>query len=94
MIRMQAEVFIESSRHSRSSSIVCTLTNVNAKTKGQGNYESPYWLLRPCDVEICKKKLACGNEEITIAINNINIHLSAEIIHTFIDVSIMYLLKI
>ncbi|XP_077263954.1 intermembrane lipid transfer protein VPS13A isoform X2 [Temnothorax americanus] len=86
VIRVQAEVFIESSRHSRSSSIVCTLTNVNAKTKGQGNYESPCWLLRPCDVEICKKKLSCGNEEITVAINSINIHLSAEVIHTFIDI--------
>ncbi|XP_025991463.1 vacuolar protein sorting-associated protein 13A isoform X2 [Solenopsis invicta] len=87
VIRMQAEVFIESSRHSRSSSIVCTLTNVNAKTKGQGNYESPCWLLRPCDIEICKKKLSCGNEEITVIINNINVHLSAEVIHTFVDIS-------
>ncbi|KAG5314184.1 VP13A protein, partial [Acromyrmex insinuator] len=86
VIRMQAEVFIESSRHSRSSSVVCTLTNVNAKTKGQGNYESPCWLLRPCDIEICKKKLSCGNEDITVAINNINIHLSAEVMHTFIDI--------
>ncbi|XP_011865236.1 PREDICTED: vacuolar protein sorting-associated protein 13A-like isoform X2 [Vollenhovia emeryi] len=86
VIRMQAEVFIESSRHSRSSSIVCTLTNVNAKTKGQGNYEFPCWLLRPCDVEICKNKLSCGNEEITVVINSINIHLSAEVIHTFIDI--------
>ncbi|XP_070527175.1 intermembrane lipid transfer protein VPS13A isoform X2 [Cardiocondyla obscurior] len=86
MIRMQAEVFIESSKHSRASSIVCTLTNINAKTKGQGNYKSPCWLLRPCDVEICKKKLNCGNEEITVAINSINIHLSAEVIHTFIDI--------
>ncbi|KYM95926.1 Vacuolar protein sorting-associated protein 13C [Cyphomyrmex costatus] len=86
VIRMQAEVFIESSRHSRSSSIVCTLTNVNAKTKGQGNYESPCWLLRPCDIEICKKKLSCGNEDITVAINSINIHLSAEVMHTFIDI--------
>ncbi|EFN86841.1 Vacuolar protein sorting-associated protein 13A [Harpegnathos saltator] len=50
VIRMQAEVFIESSRHSCSSSIVCTLTNVNAKTKGQGNYESP------CDSELfCRR---------------------------------------
>ncbi|KAL6266414.1 hypothetical protein P5V15_003265 [Pogonomyrmex californicus] len=86
MIRMQAEIFIESSRHSRSSSIVCTLTNVNAKTKGQGNYESPCWLLRPCDIELCKKKLSCGNEEITVAINSVNIHLSAEVVHTFIDI--------
>ena len=89
VIRTQAEVFIESSRHSRSSSVVCTLTNVNAKTKGQGNYESPCWLLRPCDIEICKKKLSCGNEDITVAINSINIHISAEVMHTFIDVSIM-----
>ncbi|XP_011135861.2 vacuolar protein sorting-associated protein 13C-like isoform X2 [Harpegnathos saltator] len=87
VIRMQAEVFIESSRHSCSSSIVCTLTNVNAKTKGQGNYESPCWLLRPCDIEICKKKeLSSGNEEITVAINSINIHLSAEVVHTFVDI--------
>ncbi|XP_012533549.1 vacuolar protein sorting-associated protein 13A isoform X2 [Monomorium pharaonis] len=86
VIRMQAEVFIESSRHSRSSSIVCTLTNINAKTKRQGNYESPCWLLCPCDIEICKKKLSCGNEEITVVINNINVHLSAEVIHTFVDI--------
>nr|XP_012219129.1 PREDICTED: vacuolar protein sorting-associated protein 13A-like isoform X1 [Linepithema humile] len=86
-IRMQAEVFIESSIHGCSSSIVCTLTNVNAKTKGQGNYESPYWLLRPCDIEICKKKeLSNGNEEITVDINSVNIHLSAEVIHTFIEI--------
>lgn len=90
IIRMQAEVFIESSKHSCSSSIVCTLTNVNAKTKGQGNYESPSWLLRPCDIEICKKKeLSSGNEEITVFINSINIHLSAEVVHTFMDVSII-----
>jgi len=88
VIRMQTEVFIESSRHGCSSSIVCTLTNVNAKTKGQGNYESPYWLLHPCDVEISKKKeLSSGNEEIVVAINSIDIQLSAEVIHTFFDVS-------
>lgn len=92
MIRMQTEVFIESSRHSCSSSIVCTLTNVNAKIKGQGNYESSFWLLRPCDIEICKKKeLLSGNEEITVTINNVNIHLSAEVVHTFVDVSIIWL---
>lgn len=85
---MQTEVFIESSRHGCSFSIVCTLTNVNAKIKRQGNYESSCWLLRPCDIEICKKKeLLNGNEEITVAINNINIHLSAEVMHTFVDVS-------
>ncbi|EFN62404.1 Vacuolar protein sorting-associated protein 13A [Camponotus floridanus] len=87
VIRMQTEVFIESSRHGCSSSIVCTLTNVNAKTKGQGNYESPYWLLHPCDVEISKKKeLSTGNEEIVVAVNSINIQLSAEVIHTFFDI--------
>lgn len=84
------EVFIESSRHSCSSSIVCTLTNINAKTKSQNNYDSPYWLLCPCDIEICKKKdLSNGNEDITVTIDNINIHLSAEVIHTFVDVSSM-----
>lgn len=88
MIRMQMEVFIESSRHDCSSSIVCTLTNVNAKTKG--NDESPYWLLRPCDVEISKKKdLSSGNEEIVVTINSVNVHLSAEVMHTFFDVSNM-----
>lgn len=94
-IRMQAEVFIEGSRHGCSSSVVCTLTNVNAKTKGQGNYESPYWLLRPCDIEICKKKeLSSDNEEITVNINSINIHLSAEVVHTFTEVSIrIWILK-
>ncbi|EZA49615.1 Vacuolar protein sorting-associated protein 13A [Ooceraea biroi] len=87
MIRLQAEVFIESSRHGCSSSIVCTLTNVNAKTKGQGNYESPCWLLRPCDIEICKKKELCsGKGDITVTINSVNIHLSAEVIHTFVDI--------
>jgi hypothetical protein len=92
LIRVQSEIFIESSRHGCSSSILCTLTNVNAKTKRQGNYESPYWLLRPCDIEICKEKELCnGNEDITVTItNSVNIHLSAEVIHTFIDVSNMY----
>lgn len=95
VIRMQTEVFIESSRHGCSSSIVCTLTNVNAKTKGRGNYESPYWLLHPCDIEISKKKeLSSGNEEIAVAINSINVHLSVEVIHTFLDVSMTCVLNL
>lgn len=93
VIRMQTEVFIESSRHGCSSSIVCTLTNVNAK--GRGNYESPYWLLHPCDIEISKKKeLSSGNEEIAVAINSINVHLSVEVIHTFLDVSMTCMLNL
>ncbi|XP_020288636.1 vacuolar protein sorting-associated protein 13A-like isoform X2 [Pseudomyrmex gracilis] len=87
VIRLQAEAFVESSRHSCSSSIVYILTNVNIKTKGQGNYESPCWLLRPCDMEICKKKeLSDGSEEVSVTINNVNIHLSAEVLHTFTDI--------
>lgn len=89
VIRLQAEVFVESSRHSCSSSIVYILTNINIKTKNQGNYESPCWLLRPCDMEICKKKeLSDGSEEVSVIINNVNIHLSAEVLHTFTDVHI------
>ncbi|CAK9828583.1 Intermembrane lipid transfer protein VPS13A [Anthophora retusa] len=89
MILLQAEVSIESSRHSCSSSIVCTLTGVRAKSKKQGNYShhTPYWLLCPCDIEICRKEEAPEfNINYTVAVSKIDIHLSAEIIHTFINI--------
>ncbi|XP_076375159.1 intermembrane lipid transfer protein VPS13A isoform X2 [Megalopta genalis] len=89
VILLQAEVTIESSRHSCSSSIVCTFTDVRAKSKRQGNYakQTPYWLLCPCDIEICRKEEAPEfNADYTVTVNAIDIHLSAEIIHTFIDI--------
>ncbi|XP_015437338.1 PREDICTED: vacuolar protein sorting-associated protein 13A-like [Dufourea novaeangliae] len=89
LILLQAEVTIESSRHSCSSSIVCTFTDVRAKSKKQGNYskQTPYWLLCPCDIEICRKEKAPEFDvNYTVTVNAIDIHLSAEIIHTFIDI--------
>ncbi|XP_076670615.1 intermembrane lipid transfer protein VPS13A isoform X2 [Andrena cerasifolii] len=89
VILLQAEVTFESSRHSCSSSIVCTLTDVRAKTMKQENYSNhtPYWLLCPCDIEICRKEEAPEfNVSYAVAVNTIHIHLSAEIIHTFIDI--------
>lgn len=90
VILLQAEVSIESSRHSSLSSIVCTLTDVRAKSKKQGDYShrNPYWLLCPCDVEICRNEEAPEfHINYTVAVNKINVHLSAEVIHTFIDAS-------
>ncbi|XP_078045899.1 intermembrane lipid transfer protein VPS13A isoform X2 [Augochlora pura] len=89
VILLQAEVTIESSRHSCSSSIVCTFTDVRAKSKRQGNYakQTPYWILCPCDIEICRKEEAPEfNADATVTVNAIDIHLTAEIIHTFIDI--------
>nr|XP_012154530.1 PREDICTED: vacuolar protein sorting-associated protein 13C isoform X3 [Megachile rotundata] len=89
VILLQAEISIESSRHSCSSSIVCTLSDVRAKSKRQGNYShyTPYWLLCPCDIEICRKEEPPEfNVDYTVTVNKINVHLSAEIIHTFIDI--------
>lgn len=90
VVLLQAEITIESSRHSYSSSIVCTFTDVRAKSKRQGNYakQTPYWLLCPCDIEISRKEESPEfNVDYTVTVNAIDIHVSAEIIHTFIDVS-------
>ncbi|XP_076222912.1 intermembrane lipid transfer protein VPS13A isoform X2 [Nomia melanderi] len=89
VVLLQAEVTIESSRHSCSSSIVCTFTDVRAKSKRQGNYakQTPYWLLCPCDIEISRKEESPEfNADYTVTVNAIDIHVSAEIIHTFIDI--------
>ncbi|XP_024221985.1 vacuolar protein sorting-associated protein 13C [Bombus impatiens] len=89
MILLQAEMSIESSRHSCSSSIVYTLTDVRAKSKKQGNYSHhiPFWLLCPCDIEICRKEEAPEfNVNYIVAVNKIDVHVSAEIIHTFINI--------
>ena len=91
VILLQAEVSIESSRHSCSSSIIYTLSDVRAKSKKQGNYSHhvPFWLLRPCDVEICRREEAPEfNVNYTVAVNKIDVHLSAEIMHTFINASV------
>lgn len=91
VILLQAEITISSSRHNGLSSIVCTFTNLRAKSRKQGNYlkHASYWLLCPCDVEICRKEEApeC-NVSYTVTVNAIDVHLSAEIIRTFIDVSV------
>ncbi|KOX79050.1 Vacuolar protein sorting-associated protein 13A [Melipona quadrifasciata] len=92
VILLQAEVSIESSRHSCSSSIIYTLSDVRAKSKKQGNYSRhvPFWLLRPCDIEICRKEEAPEfNVNYTVTVNKIDVHLSAEIMHTFINASIL-----
>ncbi|XP_076243831.1 intermembrane lipid transfer protein VPS13A [Calliopsis andreniformis] len=89
VILLQAEVTFESSRHSCASSVVCTLTDVRAKTKKQGNYSKhiPYWLLRPCDIEICWKEEAPKfNVNYTVSVNRIDTHLSAETMHTFLNI--------
>ncbi|XP_034193125.2 intermembrane lipid transfer protein VPS13A isoform X1 [Osmia lignaria lignaria] len=89
VILLQAEISIESSRHSCSSSIVCTLTDIRAKSRRQGNYSryTPYWLLCPCDIEICRKEEPPEfNVDYTVTVNKINVHLSAEIIHAFINI--------
>ncbi|XP_076634172.1 intermembrane lipid transfer protein VPS13A isoform X1 [Colletes latitarsis] len=89
VILLQAEVTIESSRHSCSSSIICTFTDVRAKSRRQGNYSkhTSYWLLSPCDIEICRKEEApeC-NVHYIVAVNTINVHLTADIVRTFIDI--------
>ncbi|XP_047356214.1 vacuolar protein sorting-associated protein 13C-like isoform X2 [Vespa velutina] len=89
IILFQAEIMIESSSHNCLSSIVCTITNVRAKSTSQGTYlrQSPHWLLRPCDVEICKKEeLLNHTMDIVVSISPVYIHLSPGIMHTFIDI--------
>ncbi|XP_017890538.1 vacuolar protein sorting-associated protein 13C-like [Ceratina calcarata] len=92
VILLETEVSIESSRHSCSSSIVCTLTDVRVKSRKQGNYSAqcatPYWLLCPCDIEICRKREAPEFvDNYTVAVNKLDVHLSAEIVHTFISIA-------
>lgn len=91
IILFQAEIIIESSRYNCLSSIVCTITNVRAKSTSQGTYlrQLPHWLLRPCDVEICKKEeLLNHTMDIAVSISPVYIHLSPGIMHTFVDVNI------
>ncbi|XP_066588204.1 intermembrane lipid transfer protein VPS13A-like isoform X2 [Prorops nasuta] len=88
-ILIQGEVTIESSSHNRSRSIVCTLSDVRAKSKTQTNYfhQSPNWLLYPCDIEICKKEdMSEFNTEINVAVSEMDIQLSAGVICTFLDI--------
>ncbi|XP_015594990.1 vacuolar protein sorting-associated protein 13A isoform X2 [Cephus cinctus] len=90
VILFQAELMIECSRHAGLSSIVCTFSDIRAKSKSQNRYlkQSPHWVLQPCDVEICKKEqLLNYNVQITAAVSSVQIHLSAGIIQTFLDIT-------
>ncbi|XP_014604811.1 PREDICTED: vacuolar protein sorting-associated protein 13C-like [Polistes canadensis] len=90
IILFQAEIIIESSSHNCLSSIVCTITNIRAKSTSQGTYlrQSPHWLLRPCDVEICKKEeLLNHTMDLVISVSPVYIHLSPGIMHTFVDIT-------
>ncbi|KAK2588797.1 hypothetical protein KPH14_001672 [Odynerus spinipes] len=89
IILFQAEVIIESSIYNYLSSIVCTITNIRAKSTSQETYlrQSPHWLLRPCDVEISKKEeLLNHTMDIVVSVTPVHIHLSPGIIHTFVDI--------
>ncbi|XP_033208533.1 vacuolar protein sorting-associated protein 13C-like [Belonocnema kinseyi] len=86
-ILFQAELMIESSRHMSLSSIVCTLSDVRAKSKSQQRYlrQSPHWVLLPCDVEICRKEQV-QDVQITAIVSSIDLHLSVGTICTFTEI--------
>ena len=88
-ILLQAEFMIESSQHKGLSSIVCTLSDVRAKSKSQQRYlrQSPHWVLLPCDVEICRKEKV-QEVQITAIVSSIDLHLSVGTICTFTEVFI------
>lgn len=88
-ILIQAELMIESSRHAGTFSIVCTFSNVCAKSKSQERFrrQPPQWVLHPCDVEICaKEKSPDERAQITLDISTVNVNLSAGIVSTFNEV--------
>ncbi|KAF7991246.1 hypothetical protein HCN44_002808 [Aphidius gifuensis] len=88
-ILVQAELSIESSRHTGSSSIVCCLSNVLAKSKSQERFrrQAPQWVLRPCDIEICAKENSPDDRaQITLDVSSIDVHLSAGTIYTFNEI--------
>ncbi|XP_053597427.1 intermembrane lipid transfer protein VPS13A [Microplitis demolitor] len=85
-ILVQAELIIECSRHAGISSIVCTLSNVCAKSKSQEQYrrQAPQWVLHPCDIEIsAKEKSPDDRAQISLDMSPVNVHLSAGVICTF-----------
>ncbi|KAK0164246.1 hypothetical protein PV328_002894 [Microctonus aethiopoides] len=89
VILVQAELMIESSRHGGTSAIVCTLSNVCAKSKSQERYrrQAPQWVLRPCDIEICaKEKSPDDRAQITLDISVVNVYLTAGIVCTFNEI--------
>lgn len=91
-ILVQAELIIECSRHAGISSIVCTLSNVCAKSKSQEQYrrQAPQWVLHPCDIEIsAKEKSPDDRAQISLDMSPVNVHLSAGVICTFSQVSII-----
>lgn len=89
-ILIQTELAIESSQHTGSSSVVCSLSNLLAKSKSQERYrrQLPQWVLRPCDVEISMKEVESENRvQINVDVNAVNIHISPGIVYTLNEVS-------
>lgn len=87
VILLQGEVSVESSRRSGQSTLVIALTNVCAKSKSQDLYirQSPQWVLRPCDLEICRKEND-SEIEINVSLNPIDVHLSVSTLYTIYQV--------
>ena len=91
-ILIQSELTIESSQHTGSSSIVCSLSNLFAKSKSQERYrrQVPQWVLRPCDVEISMREVEADNRmQMNVDINSVNIHISPGIVYTLNEVSFL-----
>lgn len=89
-ILVQAELMIESSKHAGSSSIVCNLSNVCAKSKSQERFrrQPPQWVLRPCDIDICtREKSADDQGQILLEVSAIDVHLSAGTVCTLNQVN-------
>ncbi|XP_028982314.1 vacuolar protein sorting-associated protein 13A [Diachasma alloeum] len=79
-ILVQAELMIESSKHMGSSSVVCSLSNVCAKSKSQERFrrQPPQWVLRPCDIDICTREKNTDDQgQIILDVSSVDVHLSA-----------------
>ncbi|XP_011303575.1 vacuolar protein sorting-associated protein 13C [Fopius arisanus] len=79
-ILVQAELMIESSRHLGSSSVVCSFSNVCAKSKSQERFrrQPPQWVLRPCDIDVCSREKSTDDQgQIILEVSSVDIHLSA-----------------
>ncbi|XP_046422194.1 vacuolar protein sorting-associated protein 13A-like isoform X1 [Neodiprion fabricii] len=97
-VLFQAELIIESSTHDGVSSIVCSLSDVQAKSKSQAEYrkQPPHWVLRPCDIEISKTmKLPNHDIHVMASVSSVDIHLSASTVQTFTNIiqDVIYFLK-
>ncbi|XP_048515019.1 intermembrane lipid transfer protein VPS13C-like isoform X2 [Athalia rosae] len=88
-VLFQAELIIESSTHDGISSIVCSLSDVQAKSKSQAEFrkQPPHWVLRPCDIEISKTRSLLNHDvHVVASVSSVDIHLSASTVQTFIDI--------